>query len=85
MTEDSEVMAIQIQQKEIGKIRIMATLTAGAYKAGAKERILKMVGDYLVSRGIAVKEGTVRLDVVERISPDATSGKVHGFVRLMGQ
>jgi len=80
LAEDPDVRAVQIQQKEIGKIRILATLAAGAYEAGAKERISKTVGDYLVSRDIEVSENNVRLELMDRIPPDPTSGKVHGFV-----
>ena len=82
LVEDPDVRAVQVQQKEVGRIRILATLAAGAYAAGAKERISKTVGDYLASRKIEVGEDTARLELVERIRPDPTSGKVHGFVKL---
>lgn len=82
LAEDTDVRAVQVQQKEVGRIRILATLRAGADAAEAKERIFKIVGDYLASRGIEVGEETARLELVDRIPPDPESGKVHGFVQL---
>ena len=82
LVEDPEVRAVQVQQKAVGQIRILSTLAAGAYEAGAKERISKTIGEYLASRKIEVEKDTAVLEIVERIMPDPLSGKVPGFVKL---
>ncbi len=82
LVEDPDVRAVQLQQKDVGQIRILSTLAAGAHTARAKERISKTVGDYLASRKIEVGANTAKLEIVKRIQPDLLSGKVHGFVKL---
>lgn len=85
LAEDPDVRSVQVQQRQIGQIRILATIVEGAYEAEAKERISKTASNYLTSRGIDVCEDTARLELVDRIPPDPSSGKVHGFVMLNGE